>query len=216
MKDGEEVAAGTQITEGSADPKELLEIVNREAVQLYLVSEVQKVYKDQGVDIHDKHIEIIVRQMLKRVTVSDPGDSEFLPGQLVDYMEFEEEANRVVDEGGEPPRFKEVLLGITKASLATESFLSAASFQETTRVLTDAALSGQGGQAAGPQGERHHRQAHPDRLRHEAVPPHQRQADGRGVGAALHRRAAARAAAAARRDGHLQDGRHTFRRPGPR
>ncbi len=142
VRDADEVAAGQQITEGSADPKELLEIVNREAVQLYLVSEVQKVYKDQGVDIHDKHIEIIVRQMLKRVTVSDPGDSEFLPGQLVDYMEFEEEANRVAAEGGEPPRFKEVLLGITKASLATESFLSAASFQETTRVLTDAALSG--------------------------------------------------------------------------
>ncbi len=142
VKDGEDVAAGTQITEGSADPKELLEIVNREAVQLYLVSEVQRVYKDQGVDIHDKHIEIIVRQMLKRVTVSDPGDSEFLPGQLADYMEFEAEAKRVVAEGGEPPTFKEVLLGITKASLATESFLSAASFQETTRVLTDAALSG--------------------------------------------------------------------------
>jgi DNA-directed RNA polymerase subunit beta' len=94
------------------------------------------------VDIHDKHIEVIVRQMLKRVTVSDPGDSEFLPGQLVEYMDFEEEANRVAADGGEPPRFKEVLLGITKASLATESFLSAASFQETTRVLTDAALSG--------------------------------------------------------------------------
>ncbi len=142
VKDSEEVAAGQLITEGSADPKELLEIVNREAVQLYLVGEVQKVYKDQGVDIHDKHIEIIVRQMLKRVSVTDPGDSEFLPGQLVDYMEFEEEANRVAADGGEPPRFKEILLGITKASLATESFLSAASFQETTRVLTDAALSG--------------------------------------------------------------------------
>ncbi len=143
VANGDEVSAGDQITEGSADPKELLEIVNREAVQLYLVGEVQKVYKDQGVDIHDKHIEVIVRQMLKRVTVSDPGDStEFLPGQLVEYMDFEEEANRVVAAGGEPPRFKEVLLGITKASLATESFLSAASFQETTRVLTDAALSG--------------------------------------------------------------------------
>jgi DNA-directed RNA polymerase subunit beta' len=142
VADGDKVAAGDQITEGSADPKELLEIVNREAVQLYLVSEVQRVYKDQGVDIHDKHIEVIVRQMLKRVTVSDPGDSEFLPGQLVEYINFEEEANRVAAEGGEPPRFKEVLLGITKASLATDSFLSAASFQETTRVLTDAALGG--------------------------------------------------------------------------
>ena len=142
VSNDEDVSAGQQITEGSADPKELLEIVNREKVQLYLVEEVQKVYKDQGVEIHDKHIEVIVRQMLKRVTVSDPGDSEFLPGQLVEYMEFEDEANRVAAEGGEPPRFKEVLLGITKASLATDSFLSAASFQETTRVLTDAALSG--------------------------------------------------------------------------
>jgi DNA-directed RNA polymerase subunit beta' len=143
VSDGDDVSAGDQITEGSADPKELLEIVDRKAVQLYLVSEVQKVYKDQGVDIHDKHIEVIVRQMLKRVTISDPGDSsEFLPGQLVEYMDFEEEANHVAADGGEPPRFKEVLLGITKASLATESFLSAASFQETTRVLTDAALGG--------------------------------------------------------------------------
>jgi DNA-directed RNA polymerase subunit beta' len=138
----DEVAAGQQLTEGSADPKELLEIRNREAVQLYLVEEVQKVYKDQGVDIHDKHVEVIVRQMLRRVTVTEPGDSDFLPGQLVDYMDFEEVANQVSKEGGEPPKFKEVLLGITKASLATDSFLSAASFQETTRVLTDAALGG--------------------------------------------------------------------------
>ena len=142
VEDGDVVAAGDQITEGSADPKDLLEIINREAVQLYLVEEVQKVYKDQGVDIHDKHIEVIVRQMLKRVTVTDPGDSEFLPGQLVEYMVFEDESEKIVADGGEPPNFKEILLGITKASLATESFLSAASFQETTRVLTDAALGG--------------------------------------------------------------------------
>ncbi|PKQ27943.1 MAG: DNA-directed RNA polymerase subunit beta' [Candidatus Anoxymicrobium japonicum] len=142
VADGDDVSAGDQITEGSADPKELLDIVDRETAQRYLVNEVQKVYKDQGVDIHDKHIEVIVSQMLKRVTVSDPGDAVFLPGQLVEYIDFEQEANRVVAEGGAPPRFKEVLLGITKASLATKSFLSAASFQETTRVLTDAALSG--------------------------------------------------------------------------
>ena len=142
IKDGEEVSAGQQITEGSADPKRLLEIVNRVAVQRYLVDEVQKVYKDQGVDIHDKHIEVVVRQMMKRVSVTEPGDSDFLPGQLVEYMKLEEESNKVVEEGGEPPKFKETLLGITKASLATDSFLSAASFQETTRVLTDAALSG--------------------------------------------------------------------------
>jgi len=142
VKDGDEVSAGQQITEGSADPKRLLEIVDRAAVQRYLVEEVQKVYKDQGVDIHDKHIEVVVRQMLKRVSVTEPGDSDFLPGQLVEYMKLEEESNKVVEEGGEPPKFKETLLGITKASLATDSFLSAASFQETTRVLTDAALSG--------------------------------------------------------------------------
>jgi len=142
VRDGDEVSAGQQITEGSADPKRLLEIVNRTAVHRYLVEEVQKVYKDQGVDIHDKHIEVVVRQMLKRVTVTEPGDSDYLPGQLVEYMKLEEESNRVVEEGGEPPKFKETLLGITKASLATDSFLSAASFQETTRVLTDAALSG--------------------------------------------------------------------------
>ncbi|MBU4193696.1 MAG: DNA-directed RNA polymerase subunit beta' [Actinobacteria bacterium] len=142
VKDGDEVSAGQRITEGSADPKRLLEIVDRAAVQRYLVEEVQKVYKDQGVDIHDKHVEVVVRQMLKRVSVTEPGDSDFLPGQPVEYMRFEEESNRVVEEGGEPPKFKEMLMGITKASLATDSFLSAASFQETTRVLTDAALSG--------------------------------------------------------------------------
>ena len=142
VTDGDEVSAGQRITEGSADPKRLLELVNREAVQLYLVEEVQKVYQDQGVDIHDKHIEVVVRQMLKRVSVTEPGGSDFLPGQLVDYMKLEEESNKVVQEGGEPPKFKEILLGITKASLATDSFLSAASFQETTRVLTDAALGG--------------------------------------------------------------------------
>ncbi|MDD5448757.1 MAG: DNA-directed RNA polymerase subunit beta', partial [Actinomycetota bacterium] len=136
------VKAGDFITGGSADPKDLLEIRNRRAVQLYLVDEVQKVYKEQGVDIHDKHIEVIVRQMLKRVTVTDPGDSDFLPGQLVDYLELGEVASKVAEAGGRPPKFKELLLGITKASLATDSFLSAASFQETTRVLTDAALSG--------------------------------------------------------------------------
>ena len=176
VSDGDEVAAGDQITEGSADPKELLEIVNREAVQLYLVNEVQKVYKDQGVDIHDKHIEVIVRQMLKRVTVSDPGDSEFLPGQLVEYMDFEEEANRVVAAGGEPPRFKEVLLGHHQGEPRDRIVPVGGLFPgDHPRAHRRRAL-GQGGQAARPQGERHHRQAHPDRVGHEGLPQDKRQA----------------------------------------
>ncbi len=142
VKNNESLQAGAFITEGSADPKELLRIRGREAVQMHLVKEVQKVYNEQGVDIHDKHIEVIVRQMLKRVTINDPGDSDFLPGQLVEFMEYEKTAEKVRKEKGKSPTFKQVLLGITKASLATGSFLSAASFQETTRVLTDAAISG--------------------------------------------------------------------------
>ncbi|GFP25764.1 DNA-directed RNA polymerase subunit beta', partial [Candidatus Hakubella thermalkaliphila] len=108
--------------------------------QQYLVQEVQAVYKSQGVDIHDKHIEIIVRQMFKKVTVMEPGDTDFLPGQLVDRQLFQKENERIMAEGGEPAKARQTLLGITKASLATDSFLSAASFQETTRVLTDASI----------------------------------------------------------------------------
>src|SRR5436853_7830578 len=110
-------------------------------VQLHLVREVQEVYRSQGVAIHDKHIEVIIRQMLKRITVIDSGATEFLPGSLVERSVFEAENRRVVAEGGEPASGRPVLMGITKASLATESWLSAASFQETTRVLTDAAIS---------------------------------------------------------------------------
>ena len=112
------------------------------AVQTYLVQEVQDVYRSQGVDINDKHIEVIVRQMLRKVKVESPGDTDLLPGGLVDQFDFEEENARVLREGGEPAVAKPALLGITKASLATESFLSAASFQETTRVLTEAAIKG--------------------------------------------------------------------------
>jgi DNA-directed RNA polymerase subunit beta' len=111
-------------------------------VQLHLVREVQEVYRSQGVSIHDKHIEVIIRQMLKRVTIIDSGATEFLPGALVERTLFETENRRVVAEGGEPASARPVLMGITKASLATESWLSAASFQETTRVLTEAAMSG--------------------------------------------------------------------------
>jgi DNA-directed RNA polymerase subunit beta' len=139
---GDRVKAGDQLIEGSLNPHDILRVKGTQAVQLYLVNEVQQVYKSQGVDINDKHVELIVRQMLRRVTVVDSGDTELLPGQLVDRNGFEAENEKTRKRGGEPATAKQVLLGITKASLATDSFLSAASFQETTRVLTDAAIAG--------------------------------------------------------------------------
>jgi DNA-directed RNA polymerase subunit beta' len=141
VSDGEHVEVGDQLIEGAVDPHEVLRILGPRQVQLHLVREVQEVYRSQGVSIHDKHIEIIIRQMLKRVNVLESGATEFLPGQLVERTIFEAENRRVVGEGGEPATARPVLMGITKASLATESWLSAASFQETTRVLTDAAIS---------------------------------------------------------------------------
>jgi DNA-directed RNA polymerase subunit beta' len=138
--DGDHVEVGEKLTEGTIDPHELLRILGPRAVQVHLTQEVQEVYRSQGVLIHDKHIEIIIRQMLKRVTVIDSGATEFLPGVLVDRALFESENRRLVSEGGEPAAGRPVLMGITKASLATDSWLSAASFQETTRVLTDAAI----------------------------------------------------------------------------
>jgi DNA-directed RNA polymerase subunit beta' len=138
--DGDHIGVGEKLTEGTIDPHELLRILGPRAVQLHLVGEVQDVYRSQGVLIHDKHIEIIIRQMLKRVTVIDSGSTDFLPGSLVDRAQFEAENRRSVAEGGEPASGRPMLMGITKASLATESWLSAASFQETTRVLTDAAI----------------------------------------------------------------------------
>jgi DNA-directed RNA polymerase subunit beta' len=140
-QDGEHVEVGEKLTEGTIDPHELLRVMGPRAVQVHLTNEVQEVYRSQGVLIHDKHIEIIIRQMLKRVQVIDSGATEFLPGVLVDRAMFEAENRRVVAEGGEPAAGRPVLMGITKASLATESWLSAASFQETTRVLTDAAIN---------------------------------------------------------------------------
>jgi DNA-directed RNA polymerase subunit beta' len=141
IPDGGHVGVGEKLTEGTIDPHELLRIMGPRAVQVHLTSEVQEVYRSQGVLIHDKHIEIIIRQMLKRVTVIDSGATEFLPGILVDRALFESENRRLVGEGGEPAAGRPVLMGITKASLATDSWLSAASFQETTRVLTDAAIN---------------------------------------------------------------------------
>jgi DNA-directed RNA polymerase subunit beta' len=142
VPEGERVSAGDRLTDGSVNPHDILRIKGLAAVQEYLVLEIQSVYRSQGVDINDKHIEIIVRQMLRRVKVEEPGDTEFLPGELVDIFVLEEENARAMAQGKEPATARPVLLGITKASLATESFLSAASFQETTRVLTDAATKG--------------------------------------------------------------------------
>ncbi len=142
VKEGMEIEAGDALTEGSINPNEILTIKGVEGVHKYLTSEVQKVYRNQGVDINDKHIEVIGRQMLKKVRVEDNGDTPLFAGSLVDMYEFEEENKKAVEQGLRPAEGKRVLLGITKASLATESFLSAASFQETTRVLTEAAIKG--------------------------------------------------------------------------
>jgi len=139
---GQEIDPGTPLTEGPLDPKEVLEIMGVRACQKYLVDEVQEVYRSQGVDIHDKHIEVIVRQMLRRVRVVTPGDSTFLPAELVDSQEFRDANRELVTAGKKPAEGRPELMGITKASLATDSWLSAASFQETTRVLTEAALQG--------------------------------------------------------------------------
>ncbi|MBT2210372.1 MULTISPECIES: DNA-directed RNA polymerase subunit beta' [Actinomadura] len=140
VKEGEHVDVGQQLIAGAINPHEVLRILGPRAVQLHLVHEVQEVYRSQGVSIHDKHIEIIVRQMLKRVNILESGDTELLPGDLVERPIFEERNRNVVAEGGVPAAGRPVLMGITKASLATESWLSAASFQETTRVLTEAAM----------------------------------------------------------------------------
>ena len=142
IEPGDYVNAGDQITEGARNPQHILSIQGRDAVRKYMVEEVQKVYKSQGVNINDKHIEVITRQMLRRVKVDHPGDTGLLPGDLVDRHEFESIANRVVAEGGEPATAQPVLLGVTKASLNTDSWLAAASFQETTRVLTNASVEG--------------------------------------------------------------------------
>ncbi|MEO7664475.1 MAG: DNA-directed RNA polymerase subunit beta', partial [Candidatus Limnocylindrales bacterium] len=142
VEDSAEVRAGDAITDGPINPQEYLDTRGRDAVQRYLVKEVQKVYRSQGVTINDKHIEIIVRQMLRKVRIDQPGDSELLPTELIDRLDFEEVNNRVLSEGGEPATAQTVLLGVTKASLNTSSFLAAASFQETTRVLTEAAING--------------------------------------------------------------------------
>ena len=142
VTDGAVLEAGDELTEGSINPHDLLKIKGLRAAQDYMIQEVQRVYRLQGVDINDKHIEVIVRQMLKKIRIEEHGDSDFLPGTMVDILEFNDVNKKLEEEGKEPATGEQVMLGITKASLATNSFLSAASFQETTKVLTEAAIKG--------------------------------------------------------------------------
>ena len=142
IQDGAMLGAGDELTEGSVNPHDILKIKGLRAAQDYMLQEVQRVYRLQGVEINDKHIEVIVRQMLKKIRIEENGDTEFLPGDMVDFLDYDETNKALIAEGKEPAEGKQVLLGITKASLASDSFLSAASFQETTKVLTDAAIKG--------------------------------------------------------------------------
>jgi DNA-directed RNA polymerase subunit beta' len=142
VHNGDRVRSGEALTEGPLVPHDILRISGEEAVQNYLVREVQNVYRSQGVSIDDKHIEIIVSQMMRKVRIEDPGDTEFLPGSVVDKFRFREANKAVIEENGRPARATPLLMGITKASLQSDSFISAASFQETTKVLTEAALAG--------------------------------------------------------------------------
>ena len=136
------LGAGDELTEGSVNPHDILKIKGLRAAQDYMLQEVQRVYRLQGVEINDKHIEVIVRQMMKKIRIEDNGDTELLPGTMVDILDFEDINEEMIAQGKEPAEGKQVMLGITKASLATNSFLSAASFQETTKVLTEAAIKG--------------------------------------------------------------------------
>jgi hypothetical protein len=142
VQSGDEIKAGQQLTDGSVNPHDILRILGKEAVQQYLVDEVQKVYRSQGVNINDKHIEVIVHQMLTKVRIDSAGDTDLVPDELVDKYTYEDTNAKVLAEGGEPATAHTLLLGITRASLSTESWLAAASFQETTRILTEAAVNG--------------------------------------------------------------------------
>ncbi len=179
VSNGDMVEVGQQLTEGSVNPHEKLRVEGVLALQMHLVDEVQQVYRSQGVTIHDKHIELIARQMLRKVHIIEPGDSDLLPGDLVNRRVFEETNQEVVESGGVPASARPVLLGITKASLATDSWLSAASFQETTRVLTDAAIQSKADPLLGPQGERDHREADPGGHGHEPLPQRGREDQAR-------------------------------------
>src|SRR6202035_1254294 len=142
VQEGERVKAGEPLMDGPRNPHDILDVLGEKELQKYLVNEIQEVYRLQGVNINDKHLEVISRQMMRWVRIEDIGDTEFLPEEVVDKFKFREENARVAEAGGRPATGKPVLLGITKASLSTDSFISAASFQETTRVLTEAAING--------------------------------------------------------------------------
>ena len=142
VQENDYIRAGMPLSDGATTPSDILAIMGPTAVQEYIVNEIQDVYRLQGVEINDKHIEVIVRQMLKKIRIEENGDTEFLPGDMVDFLDYDETNKALIAEGKEPAEGKQVLLGITKASLASDSFLSAASFQETTKVLTDAAIKG--------------------------------------------------------------------------
>lgn len=142
IQDGDVLDAGDELTEGSVNPHDILKIKGVRAVQDYMIQEVQRVYRLQGVEINDKHVEVIVRQMLKKIKIETGGDSDVLPGTSMDVLEFNDMNEKLIEQGLEPAEGKQAMLGITKASLATNSFLSAASFQETTKVLTEAAING--------------------------------------------------------------------------
>jgi DNA-directed RNA polymerase subunit beta' len=149
VEEGQTVQAGNQLTDGPKNPREILRILGKEACEMYLLEEVQGVYRSQGVNIHDKHIEIIVSQMLRRVRVRSSGDTDLLPGEILDRKAFNERNAKVGEAGGNPSTAQPILLGLTRSALATESFLAAASFQETSRVLTDAAVRGRVDQLRG-------------------------------------------------------------------
>ena len=142
VQEGEKVKAGDPLMDGPRNPHDILSVLGEKELQKYLVNEIQEVYRLQGVNINDKHLEVISRQMMRWIKIEDIGDTEFLPEEVLDKFRFKEENDRVLEAGGRPAQGKAVLLGITKASLATDSFISAASFQETTRVLTEAAICG--------------------------------------------------------------------------
>ncbi len=172
LQDGDVIEKGDYILDGNPAPHDILAIKGVEALASYLVNEIQEVYRLQGVVINDKHIEVIVRQMLQKIEITEQGDSVYIPGDHVDVIEMDEVNERLVENGKRPAQGQPVLLGITKASLQTPSFISAASFQETTRVLTEAAVAGQDRHAAGPEGKRHRRPAHPGRHgRHDEPDP---------------------------------------------
>ena len=147
--EGEQVECGEMIADGEPNPQDILRLLGIEPLTAYLVKEIQDVYRLQGVKINDKHIEVIVRQMLRKVDITESGDSKFLAKEQVEYADVKEANRKLVEEGKQPAKFEHVLLGITKASLVTESFISAASFQETTRVLTEAAVRGSGDELRG-------------------------------------------------------------------